>query len=60
MPKVSLGSAAISTAVLGYSEDFGRRTVIAVQSCPGSTDIAATVLDAKSWDGTPRLSISHT
>ena len=54
MPKVSLGLAANSSAVLESSEDFGRWTVIALQPCPGSTDIGATVLDAKSWDGTPR------
>ena len=48
MPKVSLGSAAISSAVLGSSEDFGRRKVVAEQSCTGSTDIGATVLEAKS------------
>ena len=54
MPKVSLGSAAILAAVLGYSEDFGRRTVIAVQSRPGSTDIGATVMDAKSRNDIPR------
>ena len=51
---MSLGSAAISAAVLESSEDFGRRTIIAVQSRPGSTDIGATVMDAKSRDGTPR------
>ena len=54
MLKVSLGSAAISAAVSESSEDFGRRKVVAEQSRPGSTDIGATVLDAKSWDGTPR------
>ena len=53
MLKVSLGSVAILAAVLESSEDFGRRTVIAVQSRPGSTDIGATVMDAKSWDGIP-------
>ena len=39
MPKISLGSTAISAAVLESSEDFGRRTAIAAQSCPGSIDI---------------------
>ena len=48
MPKVSLGLAAILAAISESSEDFDRRTVIAVQSRPGSTDIAATVLDANS------------
>ena len=54
MPKVSLGSTAISAAVSESSEDFGRRRVVAEQSCPGSTDIAETVLDAKSRDYIPR------
>ena len=54
MLKVSLGSTAISAAVLESSEDFGRRTVIAVQSRPGSIDIGATVMDAKSRDDIPR------
>ena len=54
MPKISLGLAAISAAVLESSEDFGRRTVIAVQSRPGSTDIGATVMAAKSRDDIPR------
>ena len=50
MPKVSLGLAANSSAVLESSEDFDRLKVISEQSCPGSTDIGATVLDAKSRD----------
>ena len=54
MPKISLGSPAISAAVSESSEDFGRRTAIAAQSCPGSIDIGATVLEAKSRDGIPR------
>ena len=57
MPKVSPGPAAISAAVLESSEDFGRRKVIAEQSCPGSPDIGAPVLDAKSRDDIPALLI---
>ena len=57
MPKVSPGLAAIPAAVSGSSEDFGRRRVVAVQSCPGLTDIGAPVLDAKSRDDFPALLI---
>ena len=50
MLKVYPGSVAISAAVSESSEDFGRLKVFAEQSCPGSTDIGATVMDAKSRD----------
>ena len=50
MPKTSPGSAAILAAISESSEDFDRLKVISEQSCPGSTDIGATVLDAKSRD----------